>query len=148
MESSVPEAIRSHRLTRRAGLIDAERNLTLRVGILELLVDSESRTWVDRAYGAHFKRFYCSITPQAVAVWCRQLGHQVSYATFYGQGEPKRLLPGDLDEAIRETEGSELVRAALGDQVFEWFLRNKKAEWHTYHTRVTPFELEEYLPLL
>ena len=58
------------------------------------------------------------------------------------------LLPGDLDEAIRETEGSELVRAALGDQVFEWFLRNKKAEWHTYHTRVTPFELEEYLPLL
>lgn len=57
-------------------------------------------------------------------------------------------LPGDLDEAIRETEGSELVRSALGDQVFEWFLRNKKAEWHKYHTRVTPFELEEYLPLL
>ena len=58
------------------------------------------------------------------------------------------LLPGDLDEAIRETEESELVRSALGDQVFEWFLRNKKAEWHNYHTRVTPFELEEYLPLL
>jgi hypothetical protein len=38
---------------------------------------------VERAYGAYFKRTYCSITPQAVAVWCRQLGHQVFYATFF-----------------------------------------------------------------
>ena len=57
-------------------------------------------------------------------------------------------LPGDLDEAIREMEKSDLVREALGDKVFEYFLRNKKAEWHDYHTRVTAFELEEYLPLL
>lgn len=57
-------------------------------------------------------------------------------------------LPGDLDEAIREMERSDLVRATLGDKVFEYFLRNKKAEWHDYHTRVTPYELEEYLPLL
>jgi glutamine synthetase len=58
------------------------------------------------------------------------------------------ILPGDLDEAIVEMEGSALVREALGDQVFEYILRNKKAEWMSYHTRVTPFELEEYLPLL
>ncbi|MBN2248590.1 MAG: glutamine synthetase [Coriobacteriia bacterium] len=57
-------------------------------------------------------------------------------------------LPGDLDEAIVAMESSNLVREALGEQVFNWFLRNKKAEWHRYHTRVTPFELEEYLPLL
>ncbi|TDB39473.1 MAG: type I glutamate--ammonia ligase [Actinobacteria bacterium] len=57
-------------------------------------------------------------------------------------------LPEDLYEAIREMEKSELVREALGDQVFEWFLRNKKAEWNSYRTRVTPFELDEYLPLL
>jgi glutamine synthetase len=57
-------------------------------------------------------------------------------------------LPGDLDEAIVAMEGSDLVREALGEQVFNWFLRNKKAEWMRYHTRVTPFELEEYLPLL
>jgi glutamine synthetase len=58
------------------------------------------------------------------------------------------MLPGDLDEAIVEMEKSDLVREALGDQVFEYILRNKKAEWMSYHTRVTPFELEEYLPLL
>ncbi|MBF4509637.1 MAG: glutamine synthetase [Aeromicrobium sp.] len=57
-------------------------------------------------------------------------------------------LPGDLDEAIVAMEASDLVREALGEPVFNWFLRNKKAEWYRYHTRVTPFELEEYLPLL
>jgi glutamine synthetase len=57
-------------------------------------------------------------------------------------------LPGDLDEAIVEMEKSALVREALGDQVFEYILRNKKTEWMNYHTRVTPYELEEYLPLL
>jgi glutamine synthetase len=45
-------------------------------------------------------------------------------------------------------EKSELAREALGDQVFEYILRNKKAEWIKYHTRVTPSELEAYLPLL
>lgn len=57
-------------------------------------------------------------------------------------------LPGDLDEAIAEMEKSDLVRDALGDQVFEYILRNKKAEWVDYHTRVTPYELDAYLPLL
>ena len=40
---------------------------------------------------------YASIMPQAIAVWCRQLGHQVFYATYYGQTDPKKLLPNDLD---------------------------------------------------
>ncbi len=57
-------------------------------------------------------------------------------------------LPEDLYEAIKEMERSELVRKALGDQVFEWFLRNKQAEWNAYRTRVTPWEITEYLPLL
>ncbi|MDI6692487.1 MAG: glutamine synthetase family protein [Anaerosomatales bacterium] len=57
-------------------------------------------------------------------------------------------LPEDLYEALREMEQSDLVRRALGDQVFEWFLRNKTAEWHEYRTRVTLWETEKYLPLL
>lgn len=69
----------------------------MKVGVIELLVESEYRNWVERAYGARFKRYYCSIAPQAVAVWCRQLGHQVFYATFYGHQDPKSLLPDDLD---------------------------------------------------
>ncbi len=40
---------------------------------------------------------FASITPQAVAIWCRQLGHHVHYTTYYGQADPQSLLPGDLD---------------------------------------------------
>ena len=57
-------------------------------------------------------------------------------------------LPGDLDEAISVMESSTLMREALGEQVFEYILRNKRSEWYDYHTRVTPYELKEYLPLL
>lgn len=68
----------------------------LRVGVLDLLADSAPRGW-DRAYASHFRRQFVSITPQAVSVWCRQLGHQVFYATYYGQQPPDSLLPDDLD---------------------------------------------------
>jgi glutamine synthetase len=57
-------------------------------------------------------------------------------------------LPESLNEALAEMEKSELVREALGDQVFEWFLRNKRIEWHDYRTRVTQWERDSYLAIL
>jgi glutamine synthetase len=57
-------------------------------------------------------------------------------------------LPGSLEEAIAETEKSELVRATLGDHIFEKFLENKKIEWDAYRTHVSKFELDKYLPVL
>jgi glutamine synthetase len=57
-------------------------------------------------------------------------------------------LPANLFEAIELTEKSELVRKALGDHVFEAFLRNKKIEWDLYRTQVTEYELKRYLPIL
>ncbi len=57
-------------------------------------------------------------------------------------------LPESLNEAINEMEKSELVRSALGDQVFEWFIRNKRIEWHDYRTRVTEWERDSYLQIL
>ncbi|MGI9604787.1 MAG: type I glutamate--ammonia ligase [Acidimicrobiales bacterium] len=54
-------------------------------------------------------------------------------------------LPRSLDEALDEMERSELVRDALGDHIFEWFLRNRRAEWDDYARRVTHFELDRYL---
>jgi radical SAM family protein len=67
-----------------------------RVGVLDLLADAPPRGW-DRVYASQFRRQFVSIPPQAVAVWCRQLGHRVSYATYYGQQPPADLLPDDLD---------------------------------------------------
>ena len=55
-------------------------------------------------------------------------------------------LPTNLSEALDEMEESTLVRDALGDHIFEWFLRNKRAEWSEYQRQVTPFELKTYLP--
>jgi glutamine synthetase len=43
-------------------------------------------------------------------------------------------------------ESSELVAEALGEHIFEWFLRNKRAEWADYKSQVTQFELDRYLP--
>lgn len=57
-------------------------------------------------------------------------------------------LPEDLFEAVREMERSELVAEALGEHVFEEFLRNKRMEWDAYKSYVSPFELERYLPVL
>ena len=57
-------------------------------------------------------------------------------------------LPESLKEAIDELEKSELLREALGEPVFRWLIRNKRIEWHQYRTRVTQWEIEEYLPLL
>ncbi len=56
-------------------------------------------------------------------------------------------LPQDLHEALDRMEQSDLVREALGEHIFEWFLRNKRAEWAQYQRRVTPFEIERYLPV-
>jgi len=57
-------------------------------------------------------------------------------------------LPEDLADAIKEMERSELVAEALGEHVFEEFLRNKRLEWDGYRTYVSPFELDRYLPIL
>jgi glutamine synthetase len=57
-------------------------------------------------------------------------------------------LPGDLYEAIRVAEGSALMRKALGDQVFESLIENKKIEWDRYRTQVSEWELYSYLPIL
>jgi glutamine synthetase len=59
-----------------------------------------------------------------------------------------RPLPTSLHDALVEMERSELVAEALGEHVFEWFLRNKRAEWEAYTQEVTPFEIARYLPRL
>jgi glutamine synthetase len=58
------------------------------------------------------------------------------------------ILPASLWEATQLTGESELVRKALGDHVFNAFMKNKKIEWDQYRTQVTEYELQRYLPVL
>jgi glutamine synthetase len=73
---------------------------------------------------------------------------------IYEMHDPERrarridALPSDLYEALRAMEESELVAATLGEQTFEYLLRNKRAEWDDYKSYVSPYELERYLPTL
>ena len=54
-------------------------------------------------------------------------------------------LPQSLDSALLAMESSELVHDALGEHIFEWFVRNKRSEWRAYKTHVSGFELDRYL---
>lgn len=57
-------------------------------------------------------------------------------------------LPQSLSDALKIMESSELVAEALGEHIFDWFLRNKRHEWMGYKTQVTPYELNRYLKSL
>ncbi|MGW0518382.1 type I glutamate--ammonia ligase [Crossiella sp. NPDC003009] len=57
-------------------------------------------------------------------------------------------LPQNLTEALTAMENSELLAETLGEGVFDYFLRNKRAEWDAYRRQVTPYELRTYLPML
>jgi glutamine synthetase len=59
-----------------------------------------------------------------------------------------RSLPEDLIEAIHLAEDSDVLRAALGDHVLEFLIRNKREEWDAFKAYVSPYELERYLPIL
>ncbi len=54
-------------------------------------------------------------------------------------------LPGSLAEALDELEGDALMTGALGSEAYEAFVRAKRAEWDTYRTHVTDWEVGAYL---
>jgi glutamine synthetase len=57
-------------------------------------------------------------------------------------------LPQNLHDAITVMERSELMAETLGEHVFDFFLRNKKAEWDEYRQQVTEFERARMLPVV
>jgi len=67
-----------------------------------------------------------------------------------------QVLPKNLQEAIKLTEKSLLVRETLGDHLFEKFLANKQKEIEDYlknvpdeyDKQVSPYEIKKYLPML
>ena len=57
-------------------------------------------------------------------------------------------LPRNLEEALRIMENSELAADTLGEHVFEYFMRNKRADFESYRSQVTPWELERHIRIL
>ncbi len=57
-------------------------------------------------------------------------------------------LPDSLENAINIMEKSDLVREALGDNLFEKIIANKKVEWDEYRIHVSNHEIDKFLPFL
>ena len=58
------------------------------------------------------------------------------------------MLPESLHDAIALTEKSDLVRQALGDHLFDSFIKNKRIEWESFRSHVTDFEIKRYMQAL
>jgi glutamine synthetase len=57
-------------------------------------------------------------------------------------------LPETLGEAIEIAAESELVLRILGEHAFNRFVEIKRSEWEDYRVQVTPYEIEQFLPIL
>jgi len=69
----------------------------MRIAVLELLSEDARKSWIPSPHDYFVVKQYASIMPQAVSVWCRNLGHDVCYATYFGQKDPLQLIPNDLE---------------------------------------------------
>jgi glutamine synthetase len=56
-------------------------------------------------------------------------------------------LPGSLAEALIELEKDAVLKSALGESVYEAFVRAKWEEWDDFRLRVTDYEIERYLEI-
>ena len=54
-------------------------------------------------------------------------------------------LPGSLAESLGELEKNAVLKEALGEFLFEAYLRAKYEEWDDFRLRVTDYEIERYL---
>jgi glutamine synthetase len=57
-------------------------------------------------------------------------------------------LPETLGEAVEIAAESELVLRILGEHAFNRFVEIKRKEWEDYRVQVTPFDIEQFLPIL
>ena len=64
------------------------------------------------------------------------------------QSQGIEQLPETLGEAIELAAESELVLRTLGEHTFKRFVEIKRQEWEDYRVRVTPWEIEQFLPVL
>lgn len=54
-------------------------------------------------------------------------------------------LPGTLEEAIKASEEDAFVAETVGDHIFKAYTEGKKAEWDRYRTKISQWEIDEYI---
>ncbi|MBX2990438.1 MAG: radical SAM protein [Bacteroidetes bacterium] len=66
---------------------------TLRIGVIDLVSQGPTKALWARVMNANLS----SIMPQAVALWCREEGHDVTFACYTGFENLEEELPADVD---------------------------------------------------
>jgi glutamine synthetase len=56
-----------------------------------------------------------------------------------------RSLPANLSEALDELEADDVIKAALGEHIYDRFMTAKRIEWDEYRQQVHKWELDQYL---
>lgn len=74
----------------------------------------------------------------------------VDYNIFHVTDEERQkagiqCLPGTLLEAIEALEQDEFIKNVLGEHVASNYIKAKKAEWLSYRSQVTEWEINQYL---
>ena len=75
----------------------------------------------------------------------------MDHINLYELGEAERQargvasLPGSLEEALEELARDAVLKAALGERLYDAFMRAKRAEVEEYRIRVTDWEVARYL---
>jgi glutamine synthetase len=54
------------------------------------------------------------------------------------------VLPGSLQEALKELERDEIIKEALGPHAFPLYVSGKHKEWNEYRAQVTDWEIKKY----
>ncbi len=76
---------------------------------------------------------------------------QATEKNIYEMSEEERSLegigslPASLEEAVIEMKNSEFIKEVLGAHIFEKYIEAKTEEWNEYKTKVTQWEVDEYL---
>ena len=65
----------------------------LRIGIIDLVSRGPTRGWFSRIMNANL----ASIMPQAIGVWCREEGHDVTFLCFTGTEDLVKEIPENAD---------------------------------------------------
>ncbi len=58
-----------------------------------------------------------------------------------------RSLPSNLNEALDELEADDVIRSALGEHIYENYMKAKRIEYNEYRIQVHRWEIEKYLSI-
>ena len=118
----------------------------MKIGVVDILTDFAPRGVRDRLYGAVMRKQFMNIMPQAVAAWCRQLGHNVYYSTYYGQSDLLSLLPEELDVLFVSTYSQASPLAYVLSKVYR--KRGTLTVIGGSHARTAPTDSQQHFDIV